>query len=143
MFETVPAFEFKTSFPPELFGDDPGTKKWRVVRKVLNIPSFMLSVSVRDADLIDTLLIGDIRDAISLATNDAVEDHQLYVLLPNYLADGGEPALYRLSLVFEGRIGEYPVTGYTCANGKTYLDFHGGDVSADAVIEEKTILYSK
>lgn len=140
MFETIPLFEFNASYSFEAFGREPGLRQWRLIRRAFNKPNFMLVVSPKYSDLNETFFVADFHDVIAILSRDDIEDHKLYVLLPNYVTEDGEPALYRMTQAFEGKYEGYDVGGYICANGKTYFDTP--DLPSGAVITDKTILYS-
>jgi hypothetical protein len=137
MFETLPHFEFRLPLPPEAFGGTSGTKSWRLIRRVFNTPCFMLSIRLEGADSCHTYFVADFNDAIRILSRKDVTWHEVFVLIPNYLSEHGDPALHRLTQVFRGTFDGDDVEGYACANGQIYFgtdNIRKGEILADKVI---------
>ena len=147
MFETHPEFEITTGPAPELFGLDPGVKRWHAFDVMFNdywfIGEILLGEDVEGYfQRWNTICASDISSLIELVAQDYVIEHRLNLVIPPSYTVNHQFAIKPLiEIIFADEEGQPSMTIFVTSDNSRYVKSALGLTEADATNTE--LIYAR
>lgn len=144
MFRTQLSHEIKMPLPKEIFGKDSGFQHWRAIEVVLHNFWFIVEFLEGDDEYQswNTLCVGTVEDAVSLAASDFVLEHRINLVIPVHQNNERQMLIKPVVEIYSAEEnGQRSMTIYVTRDGARYVDTALGFKEDQA--ENKSTLYVK